>query len=193
MNSDQYVEYADEKSDTTQDRILLLGATSSSVPSLATTKQLEMTEFLYLFLLLKRAACRRNTKLYSSLWPYAMTMSEKFFVTADAAAFIRRRARESFGFRKECILQNFVKPRPSRRTTNQQPGRSRSSSSNFFTYSNREQAMMFSSSRNAFRRASCRRNVDNIVEGAGQRRFVYCIMIFRAPNGTWHIQRTQSR
>jgi hypothetical protein len=42
-----------------------------------------------------------KTKLYSSLTPYAMQMSGMLDTTAEAAAFIRDKARQSFGLAKE--------------------------------------------------------------------------------------------
>lgn len=68
-------------------------------------------------------------------------MSEKLFMTVAAAAFIRRSACSSLGLRNECVLQNLVNPLPSSLTTAQHPGSKRSSSSNFLTYSNLEQAI----------------------------------------------------
>jgi|GraSoiStandDraft_5_1057265.scaffolds.fasta_scaffold256097_1 hypothetical protein len=41
-----------------------------------------------------------KTKLYSSLTPYAMQISAMLDTTAEAAAFIRDSARESFGLAK---------------------------------------------------------------------------------------------
>jgi hypothetical protein len=45
--------------------------------------------------------------LYSSLIPYAMTMSGSSAMTAFAAAFMRSSARRSFGFSKEYLLENL--------------------------------------------------------------------------------------
>lgn len=96
-----------------------------------------------------------NTKLYSSLTPYAMISSGNSVITAFAASFMRSSALRSFGFSKEYLLANldfirrmfrlfhlrmrsyayFVNPRPSILTTIHVFGRSTSGCSNCFTYS----------------------------------------------------------
>lgn len=45
--------------------------------------------------------------LYSSLMPYAMTMSGSSVMTCLAAAFMRSIARRSFGFSKEYLAENL--------------------------------------------------------------------------------------
>ena len=49
----------------------------------------------------------RGKDLYSSLIPYAITMSGSSVRTAFAAAFMRSSARRSFGFSKAHLLENL--------------------------------------------------------------------------------------
>lgn len=51
---------------------------------------------------------RRGEYLYSSLIPYATTISDKSTRTALAAAFMRSSARRSFGFSKEYLAENLT-------------------------------------------------------------------------------------
>ena len=46
--------------------------------------------------------------LYSSLIPYAMTISGSSFMTAIAAAFMRSSARRSLGFSKAYLFENLI-------------------------------------------------------------------------------------
>lgn len=48
-----------------------------------------------------------GTNLYSSLIPYAMTMSGCSFMTALAAAFMRSSALRSFGFSNSYFAENL--------------------------------------------------------------------------------------
>lgn len=52
-----------------------------------------------------------STNEYSSLTPYAIQMSVYSAMTARAAAFIRSRARLSFGFTKPCAAVNLTNER----------------------------------------------------------------------------------
>ena len=72
-------------------------------------------------------------KEYSSLCPYASTISWKLLITSLAALFMRFMARLSLGFAKLYFLQSFEKPRPSIRTTIQFERGSVSSDSKFLT------------------------------------------------------------
>lgn len=61
----------------------------------------------YLALLLNQLLFRLNTKLYSSLCPYAITMSSSSSITVWAHLFIRWRARLSLGLAKLCFSENL--------------------------------------------------------------------------------------
>lgn len=51
---------------------------------------------------------RSKGYLYSSLIPYATTISDRSTSTALAAAFMRSRARRSLGFSKVCLAENLL-------------------------------------------------------------------------------------
>lgn len=61
----------------------------------------------HLALLLNQLLFFLNTKLYSSLWPYAITMSSSSSITVWAHLVIRWRARLSLGLAKLCSSANL--------------------------------------------------------------------------------------